>query len=478
MKTSLIYLVLLAGACLPVLCGEEKQPTLQPEAHTESRSPFAALDEVRVLANGLLQLGQSLRNFVRKTKGQISEIFQKLNIFDDSFNKLSVLAGKIKVEEEELKKTAVVLKANNEEIKGISVQINSKVDIIMQEKNFLQSKVEDLEEKLRSLSQGMLSGDQVLEINSLRGVINSQEQSITELLKAVREQSDQLNYQRNKIKSLEEKLTVSAFAQDTVERKLESFNSETPTLSPYLGSASSNKTAAMDLPVDCSELFNRGEKSSGVYPVRPNGSEPFMVFCDMSAAHGATVIQRRKDGSVNFDQTWENYENGFGDFHGEFWLGLSKIHSLVAQGNSVLHIHLEDWKQSKRFIEYTFDLDGPESNYTLHLKLLSGDLVDPLENQTGVMFSTKDRDNDKKWDSSCAHTGGWWFSSCGDTNLNGRYFLMRHKGRLDRRRGIHLKPGRKTSFFLRFTQISVHPYNLSSTSSETDGFHTNSADSE
>ena len=32
---------------------------------------------------------------------------------------------------------------------------------------------------------------------------------------------------------------------------------------------------------------------------------------------GATVIQRRKDGSVNFDQTWEMYENGFGDIHGK-----------------------------------------------------------------------------------------------------------------------------------------------------------------
>ena len=27
----------------------------------------------------------------------------------------------------------------------------------------------------------------------------------------------------------------------------------------------------------------------------------------------ATVIQRRIDGSVNFDQTWEKYEKGFGN---------------------------------------------------------------------------------------------------------------------------------------------------------------------
>lgn len=41
-------------------------------------------------------------------------------------------------------------------------------------------------------------------------MIHSQEQSITELLKAVREQSDQLNHQRVKIKILEEKVNVRA----------------------------------------------------------------------------------------------------------------------------------------------------------------------------------------------------------------------------------------------------------------------------
>ncbi|XP_061652247.1 angiopoietin-related protein 3-like isoform X2 [Phyllopteryx taeniolatus] len=205
MKTTLFYFFVLAAACLPVLRGKAEQPTSEPE----TRSHFAALDDVRLLGTGLLQLGQSLREFVHKTKGQINDIFQKLNIFDRSFYQLSVLASEIKEEEEELKKTAVVLKANNEEIKGVSVQINSKVDTIMLEKRSLQSKVEALEEKLRSLSRGLLTGDQAGEINGLRGVINSQEKSITELLKAAREQSDQLNEQRIKIKSLEQKRSTN-----------------------------------------------------------------------------------------------------------------------------------------------------------------------------------------------------------------------------------------------------------------------------
>lgn len=190
---------------------------------------------------------------------------------------------------------------------------------------------------------------------------------------------------------------------------------------------------------------------------------------------------------------------------GEFWLGLRKIHSLAAQGNSVLHIQLEDWKQGRRFIEYRFDLNGPESNYSIHLMHLAGDLPDLMSNHSGMMFSTKDRDNDKHPDSNCAQSytgaahvsshimsevnrhfiriigyiiynlcnflGGWWFNACGDTNLNGRYFHFRPKGRSERRRGIQWRPGHKASYSLKLTQISVHPVDSSaSASSETGVF--------
>uniref|UniRef100_A0A667ZT13 Angiopoietin like 3 n=1 Tax=Myripristis murdjan TaxID=586833 RepID=A0A667ZT13_9TELE len=442
MKVTIIFLLsAVLAAWVPVLCNKSEDPLVQPETPVETRSHFAALDDVRLLANGLLQLGQSLREFVHKTKGQINDIFQKLNIFDRSFYQLSVLASEIKEEEEELKKTTVVLQANNDEIKTMSLQMSSKMDSILVERNHLQNKVGGLEEKLNSLTKGLVTGEQVGEINALKEVIHTQEQSITELLRAVREQSDQLNHQRIKIKTLEEKLTANTFAQETIERMPDIFNDETPTLTPYL---TTNRTDGKMscLPSDCSEVFNRGERISGVYAIKPNRSEPFMVFCDMSKDGGETVIQRRRDGSVNFDQTWEMYENGFGDFEDElwweFWLGLRKIHTLATQGNSVLHIQLEDWKQGKRFIEYNFYLEGPESKYTIHLTQLRGDLPDAMTNHTGMMFSTKDKDNDNHQNSNCAHnyTGGWWFNACGDTNLNGRYFHMRPKGRLERRRGI------------------------------------------
>lgn len=126
------------------------------------------LDDVRLLANGLLQLGQSLREFVHKTKRQINDIFQKLNIFDRSFYQLSVVTSEIKEEEEELKKTTSILKANNEEIRNMSLEINTKVNSILQERDQLQNQVGSLEDKLQGLSQSMVPLEQLQEISALK----------------------------------------------------------------------------------------------------------------------------------------------------------------------------------------------------------------------------------------------------------------------------------------------------------------------
>ena len=44
------------------------------------------------------------------------------------------------------------------------------------------------------------------------------------------------------------------------------------------------------------------------------------------------MVQRRQDGSVDFNRTWVEYEDGFGKLTGEFWYGLRALHCLTGQG--------------------------------------------------------------------------------------------------------------------------------------------------
>lgn len=53
-----------------------------------------------------------------------------------------------------------------------------------------------------------------------------------------------------------------------------------------------------------------------------NSNLTWSIFLIHSIDGGSTVIQRRVDGSVDFDQTWDKYEKGFGDLESEYFFFL------------------------------------------------------------------------------------------------------------------------------------------------------------
>ena len=138
---------------------------------------------------------------------------------------------------------------------------------------------------------------------------------------------------------------------------------------------------------------------------------------------GWTVFQRRQDGSVDFYRNWTDYENGFGNLTGEFWLGLGKINRLTEEQSNTLRVDLGDFDGNTSYAQYTtFSVGDNTTEYNLTVGGYSGTAGDSLAWHNGWQFSTRDNDNDNLG-GNCALDwhGGWWFYNCIVSYLNGPY---------------------------------------------------------
>ena len=85
------------------------------------------------------------------------------------------------------------------------------------------------------------------------------------------------------------------------------------------------------------------------------------------------MFQKRLDGSVDFYLTWSDYQNGFGNLNGEFWLGLNKIHRLTSNNSNMLRVDLDDFEGNTRYAEYnSFDVMNRKDKFKLTLGSYSG----------------------------------------------------------------------------------------------------------
>ncbi|KAK7162140.1 hypothetical protein R3I94_004705 [Phoxinus phoxinus] len=191
---------------------------------------------------------------------------------------------------------------------------------------------------------------------------------------------------------------------------------------------------------DCVEIqqkhVNGGQ--SGLFKIKLAGSEEVVeVYCDQDTGMGGwALVQQREDGSVNFNRTWKEYRNGFGQVDqkgkGEVWIGNIFLH-LLTQNESLLRVELQDWQGNEAYAEYSFRVGSEADGFPLTVSQYTGDAGDALVNgqpnlgsflsHAGMKFSTFDRDNDK-WEENCAemYGGGWWYNNCRSANLNGIYY--------------------------------------------------------
>ena len=170
---------------------------------------------------------------------------------------------------------------------------------------------------------------------------------------------------------------------------------------------------------------------SGIYTIFPAGfNDGLQVYCDSDTDGGGwIVIQRRQDGSVDFDRSWNDYRVGFGNLSGEFWLGNDILRTLTASTETwQLQIDIMDWQNKTATAGYGFFWISGD-NYQLHVDSYNANSTayDSLTYHNNMQFTTNDKDNDKWSEGHCGvsplySSGGWWYNNCFYGNLNAKYY--------------------------------------------------------
>ncbi|XP_063869576.1 ficolin-1-like [Scylla paramamosain] len=148
-------------------------------------------------------------------------------------------------------------------------------------------------------------------------------------------------------------------------------------------------------PRHCKDLLVSGDNVSGVRQIHHFPNRPYFrvnAYCEQTIdGEGWTVVQRRSNDSnrERFYRTFKEYQLGFADTGGEFWLGLDPIHALTPTGLHELRIDLEDYDGEQGFAKYGYlRVEGPPFYYL------------------GAKLSY----------------GAWWYHNCYDSNLNGHQY--------------------------------------------------------
>ncbi|KFB48595.1 AGAP012000-PA-like protein [Anopheles sinensis] len=168
-----------------------------------------------------------------------------------------------------------------------------------------------------------------------------------------------------------------------------------------------------DVSVDVSELLPADER---LFPVVYDFSLIPGFETDSDFGGGWILFQRRFDGSIDFNRSWSEYRNGFGDMkRGEFWLGLQKLYALMRfcpqellvvvelTNGTVLYGHFEEFAITNETDGYRVkEISQCEGTWCFNS-------MTTIKNN---MFSAYDRDNDVDQRNCARMQGGWWYFTC------------------------------------------------------------------
>lgn len=181
--------------------------------------------------------------------------------------------------------------------------------------------------------------------------------------------------------------------------------------------------------MDCLDWLRQGYTKDGVYYINLQGLKK-KVFCDMTTNGGGwVVIQKRFDGSVDFNRNWKSYKEGFGGVYGEHWLVNEFVHQYTKVYETEMYAQAKSFDDDIGLVKMKkFTVSNENTKYILdysQCEVLHGNgnlCKDWNSKHKGKPFTTSDMDNDEhKINCAKSYKGGWWYTGCHAVYFTGPY---------------------------------------------------------
>ncbi|GAB1597316.1 protein scabrous-like [Argonauta hians] len=384
----------------------------------ESVEKFTAASPEHLSNNQSSQINRShLRNMVWNNTHKLTEI-KKLLLENRNYNEIEPKQFKdqifaINKSIDELKNHLHHARNKaerklNEKLKTVNKEMQAaQYKLTALESQVLNKSLASCEKKNKDLQQNLKIYDMDKDLRKLQGIVTSQKEQTKRLEYRVyqlhywnRNQSEIINTLKEQSQAVYNNIPVI----EHVEEELMNFR--------------------LHLPADCSNIRETNYYFSSVQVIYPRGSSgSVQVMCEADEDGLWTVIQKRFNGSVDFNRSWEEYKHGFGSTEGEYWLGNEYIHLLTSKEPYTLKIEMVDIDKNLWVAVYEdFSISSESSGYSLNIGSFSGNATNSLQYANHSPFSTIDEDNDASSTHCAVHyTAGWWYKHCHYGNLNGRY---------------------------------------------------------
>ncbi|KAK0065289.1 BpFREP12.5 [Biomphalaria pfeifferi] len=334
------------------------------------------------------------------------------------------------------------------------ISIKDGLDINSQNINIVKDDLGTSRQNIKSITDNLNVNKQSIashyeELNTLRHIVDSLKDDLRTNKQKIQSMTDEVNANKDNISQLKENLNSN---KQKMKNMTENVNTNIQNIINLNKDVNTSQQSLRKLETDLeiklanfsaalTSLENKIEKVPPISCRDINSTQDrdivrlisgLKVMCDTKTDGGGWIIlQRRINGKVDFYRGWKEYRDGFGDYNiGEFYLGNENIFKLTSTGQYDLRIDLE-YNNKKYFAQYeNFKLLSETEKYKLQIGDYSGNAGNDLSYLNNMFFSTFDRDNDISSVYNCAEScsGAWWYTSCHQSNLNGRWGSTSDKG--------------------------------------------------